>query len=700
MTEHDWQVWAQLYYDDDWQVLEDLVASAPGVQLERGVADDLDIKAGTCSFRLWDDDDLYRPSNAASSLYGQTGPWMKGAFATGGHVQFTGEASKMSPGETDLVVDAGNNILSGIRWVDVALGGPLARVGRWRDPLEAPLVTQITRYGTLRGYFPLQDGRDATRLTNLASAGRTGIFSGARLAAAAGPGGSDQVLEMVAAGNVQFPYASMSASAGFQICWADEILGMDATLRDVFTWRTTVGHTWSWKVSNTQYQMVVTDADGTVLTSLASGYGSGAGPGQWVFHRVKVSQSGGTVTIEPSWYPETGGVFFGLTLTYSGAMGAPIAGNIPGNVATDGAHYGHHFVLTGVADNLETTDFTSAFNGYIGETAADRFDRLCSSRGLPFVVRGDYDLTAKMGAQPIATFQDQLKEIRSTEGGLIFDRGDDLGIVLVTKDELQNNAATPWELTYPDDIGQPFQEVTGTTDVFNLITARNRNAGQAVREITDGRLGSADPPAGSGRLDKTVDVNLETDGGLDDVASWWANFYTQDVPRYDTIIVDLDANYGLLTAANAAEPGTFIRLTGRTPDPLLLMIISKQQATQRKRNVMTFKVVPGDVYQVAVYDDAGSRYTSTTTTSAEAMTTTETGWDIITTNRWDCWGTRDLPYDWKVAGERVTVTAMTAPVRTSSGWTQTATVTRSVNGVVKTHDIGEVIELADSKRYG
>lgn len=701
MAETTWAMWAQLFYDGAYTVLEEIVADNPGVQLERGVSDGLDLKAGTCTFRLWDDDDRYRPSNAAGDLYGQVGPWMPGAFATGGHVQFTGQTSAMKPGQADLVVDAANTVLSGTRWVDVTLAGALGRVGQWRDPIQPPLVTQILRYAdTLRGYFPMQDGRDATRLSNLSGVGRQGTVAGARLAAAAGPAGSGQVLEQTAAGQISFPYAAMSPSAGFQLGWADEILAMDATLRDVFTFRTSVGHTWHWQVSTSQYNLKVVDENGSTLAETASSFGDGAGPGQWIFHRIKVSRAGGTVTIEPSWYAEAAESFWGITLSYAGQMGAPVSGNIPGNTATDGAHYGHHFVVTGVADNLQAGDFTAAFNGYRSELAADRFDRMCSSRSLPFVVRGDYDRTARMGPQPAVTFQDQLKEIRSTERGLIFDRGDNLGVVLTTFDQLTTNAADPWELTWPDDIGPPLQEVTGAVDTFNLITARNRNGGAATVEIAEGRLGSADPPAGSGRLDKTVDVNLDNDGGLRDQAAWWGNFYTDPAPRFDTIVVDLDASPGLLAAANAAEPGTFIRLSGRTPDPLLLMIISKRQASRRSRNVMTFKVVAGSVYDVAVYDDAGSRYDSGTTTTDGTLTTTATSCDIITTNRWDCWGDRDLPYDWNLTGERVTVTAITAPVRTAAGWTQTATLTRSVNGVEKAHDSGETVSLADAKRYG
>jgi hypothetical protein len=80
------------------------------------------------------------------------------------------------------------------------------------------------------------------------------------------------------------------------------------------------------------------------------------------------------------------------------------------------------------------------------------------------------------------------------------------------------------------------------------------------------------------------------------------------------------------------------------------------------------------------------------------MTLTETLWDISTVNRADVWSTA-TPYDWLVAGERVTVTSMPSPTGTGP-YLQTATVTRAVNGIAKIHAIGEAVHLADPVRWG
>ena len=702
----DWETWAELYYHDTYNVLADLVRTNPGVRVERGVSDDLDIKPGFCSFRLGDPADRYRPSNAASDLYGVTGPYMLGAFATGGAVQFTGETQWMNPGETDdHRADSTGTTVRGDRWVDVQLAGPLTRVGYWRDPLASPLFTQIqgNYAATLRGYWPLEDDSAATQLFNAADAAKPGTANGARLAAADGPEGAGKVLQLDTDGSLVLPVSGMSTTAGYQIAFASKNTGITAANTPVFSWRTTAGETYYWQAATAGYGLKVVDSDGTVLIDQSFLAGSDAEPGQWIYTRVKATQNAGNVKIEVSWYAEQAENFWGITgLPFAGKVGAPTQLSVPPNAATAGGAYAHVFVVQGVTDNLETTDFTNAFRGYRRETAIDRFVRLCSSRGLGWQwITDNGNRGRKLGPQRAASFLDQLKEIRATEGGLIFERQDANAITFVTRAYLYRHATEPvLTLTYPRDVGAAMSETSSAGDLYNLITAKNRSGSQSSAELLEGRLGTQDAPTGSGRLDKTVDVNLASDADLSDVASWWLAFYTQPGPRFDQVVVDVDVHPEFLDACNAAGPGQFIRIIGRTPDPLLLLITKKSQATHRKRNVFTFAVVAGQIFNVGVYDDPGSRYDSSSTTLAEDLTAAETAADIRTVNYYDRWSTVDTPYDIMLGGERCTVTAMTAAAYSAGFWRQTATLTRSVNGVTKTQTTGEKVQLADPVYYG
>jgi hypothetical protein len=81
-------------------------------------------------------------------------------------------------------------------------------------------------------------------------------------------------------------------------------------------------------------------------------------------------------------------------------------------------------------------------------------------------------------------------------------------------------------------------------------------------------------------------------------------------------------------------------------------------------------------------------------TTGATMTTTATSVTFVTPAGQAIWVNStgypaEFPFDVLIAGERMTVTAISG---TSSP--QTATVTRSVNGIVKTHASGEAVRLA------
>jgi hypothetical protein len=97
--------------------------------------------------------------------------------------------------------------------------------------------------------------------------------------------------------------------------------------------------------------------------------------------------------------------------------------------------------------------------------------------------------------------------------------------------------------------------------------------------------------------------------------------------------------------------------------------------------------------QAAPYDDDDARYSSDGSTLGEALDTTETGVDVATASG-PLWDDTDQPFDIIVGGERMTVTAIFG-----ASSPQTFTVTRSVNGVVKSHDSGAAGELYQPTVY-
>jgi hypothetical protein len=81
-------------------------------------------------------------------------------------------------------------------------------------------------------------------------------------------------------------------------------------------------------------------------------------------------------------------------------------------------------------------------------------------------------------------------------------------------------------------------------------------------------------------------------------------------------------------------------------------------------------------------------------TTAEPLDTTETGIDVAIADACT-WTHSRGDFGILIGGERMTVTAVSAPVGAGTAWTQTLTVTRSVNGIVKSHATGVPVHAAD-----
>ncbi|MFD0469939.1 hypothetical protein ACFQ0B_17595 [Nonomuraea thailandensis] len=108
---------------------------------------------------------------------------------------------------------------------------------------------------------------------------------------------------------------------------------------------------------------------------------------------------------------------------------------------------------------------------------------------------------------------------------------------------------------------------------------------------------------------------------------------------------------------------------------------------------MTLNCSPESPYQVGTYDGT-ARYEPYDTVLNEPLDTTETGVDI-TTATGPLWSTTSTGYQIIIGGEVMTVTAVGA----AAGTVQTLTVTRSVNGVVKSHASGAEVRMFQPAIY-
>lgn len=639
----------------------------------------------------------YDPSLPTATVYGIAGRNTQVRTYSNSNQRVWAEASSWTPDRTPEHTSGANR---GLAWVDITAEGVLRRLGLWTDPLRSPMYRTISTRTTCIGHWPLEDDRDATRATATVSGAAT--VSGVTFGESESPAGAQQSVKVSPTSLIAGQFKSASSSAGWQVAFSMKLAALppSGTYVGMVNWRTSNGYRWFWSVNNASYQFNVTDTDGNSLYSSNVLFGAGAEPNKWVTFRAKASASGGTVTIEPAWYAQ-GGALYGFTGTFTGTVGALRDFRQVGDPATDGSHISHIFGVTGVSDSLLSAAAIAVFNGYAGEVAGGRFNRLCAEQGVAAFFIGDATQTVPMGPQQADTFMSLLTEIRATDDCRIDDERFTIGLTMTTRRGLygQSPALT---LTYPSQVAIPFTKLIDDAAIRNEVTVKNRLGGETTVALLTGAASIQPPPAGVGEVKLTVDVNVADDRQMDNIGTWWLAKSTLTDPRFASVTVDLLANPGLASAAMSVREGSMIRVTGYNYDPIDLLVVGiVEKVGPGALWSIQFQTEPYEPYRIGTYDDGTWRWDARTSTLSAGATSAATSLTSTCTDPTDVWTTSagSLPMDLTVSGEVVRVTAVTA-AGAAPTYTQTLTVTRAINGVVKALPAGAEIHVHDYRRWG
>lgn len=352
--------------------------------------------------------------------------------------------------------------------------------------------------------------------------------------------------------------------------------------------------------------------------------------------------------------------------------------------------------------------FTLAALRYVGESASARISRLAALIPVAAVVSdqiGAGDTTPLLGVQSSdGSLLDAINEAANTDLGFLVDSRAALGLTYITRTSLYNQASDV-TIDYTAHIlaGSP-KPTYDDLNVYNDVTASNTGGGSAEQMLTTGALSVQAPPNGINQYPTTVSVNTDGDGPLNDIASWVMNRSTVNKARYPAL------PFNMLTPAITSNPtlanqlalldvGSQLTLTKLpsqlAPDDVPLLAIGLADSFTQVEWTIALNCTPGDPYQVGLYGSA--RFDAENSTVGTGFTTTATTGSIASAAHTELWTTDvgDVPFDINIAGERITVTAITG-----SSSPQTFTMTRSVNGVVKAHIAGEAVHLWTQYRYG
>jgi len=628
--------------------------------------------------------------------------------------RFHGETSELPP-RWDT---SGNDV-----YVPLTASGILRRLGQGSTPVTSPLKRAITSSSTTPiAYWPAEDASTATSIASASNAAAMTVTGGPPSYASDTHIGGSAALPSLQGStwtgtipaytkpspdSFQFFFAvylpsapannavvarAVAGSTRFDLCYTTASSGgLYVNCYDLTT-GTLVG------TDNTGIARVGTVSTGTVYTVGIVATQTVTGSNFWVQADLFQSAISGSAG---------GDLVTGRTLGTLSQVSINPAGTLTDTVA------GHITVYNQTTTVSTTTNYNppmfpppqaSAASGNAGETAGNRFVRLCLEQGIqPRTVGNPADSPA-MGGQGSDTLLNLLAACAAVDGGLLYEPRDVLGIGMRMRSSLFDETSSVTLSHSGGQLSPPLEPTDDDALTRNDWTVTNSTTGNSVRATLDaGTMSTADPPAGVGRYADTLIGNLKDDTLLDDLATWLVHVGTVNEQRFPSITVQLEntnafgaASGATSQAIQALDIGQVITLTGMPawmpPDDSRQLIEGTTEILTAKSWYITHNCAPASPYDILIWDDATyGRWDSDASTLHDAtLTSGATSMQVDTAGTSPLWTTSagDFPFDITMAGERITVTNITG-----SSSPQTFTITRAVNGVAKAHVAGETVSL-------
>ncbi|MER5355711.1 hypothetical protein ABT093_35980 [Kitasatospora sp. NPDC002551] len=598
-------------------------------------------------------------------------------------VRFTGEASAWSPRRDTSGRD---------RWVPIEAAGIKRRLGQGKDPLASTLRRSLSAASPV-AYWPMEDARGSSQAFSPIPGCPPLVATGLEFAAGDGPTGSLPLPRVSHGATISAPVPNSTAlAAGWRVEMVYNLPELPAAAAFPPVLRiASTGTAVQWFVAIDEAFVTVfaLDANGGIVTNTGTAP-AGHASGGWARLQLDVWDDGTGTAWELRFFLIGSNALGSVWNTHAGPPGVPLAVDTLFDEALGDMQLGHLSVMpTGAGDAYGHAD-----NGYEGDRPVQRLGRLCAEESVPLTSIGLVDPQIALGPQQAAPLLDLLEEAGEVDGGYLTESRT-AAALHYRPAYLSYNQQPTLVLDYATgDVAPPLEPVDDDQSTRNDVTVTRRGGSSARAVAEEGPLSVQAPPAGIGRYPDDPELNLYQDTQLDDVAGWRLHLGTWDAARYRRVRVDLAACPHLIAAASAVEVGDLIRIINLPPEdgPTTVDLIAQGSTETLSAYdwAIEFNTTPAGPWSVAVTDDLvlASADTAASTLAAGA-TATATTLSIATTSG-PLWSTApaDYPLDLDIAGERVTVTAMAGATSP-----QTATVTRSVNSVVKAQLAGATVRL-------
>jgi hypothetical protein len=581
-------------------------------------------------------------------------------------IRFVGEISSWTPrwetGGFDVVTE-------------VEASGLLRRLGQGSIPIKSPVYREFTNpaRSNIIGYWPMEDEETSTALASAISGHPAFAITGTVTPAAYSDWTASAALPTIGTGSLRVSMPSYTATSEMNMRFFAEVpaAGVVSTQRLISFTTTGTARTWSLYVSTTGgLELEAYDADGaTVLNPGSTAFGVN-GLRQSI--GIELTQDGADV----DW------TVFVMDIDDT-VLGAAVAATATGTLAgytfgritqirlgEDGAMNSTAVGHLAVADAISAfANTTGALIGWDGEIAASRVHRLGEEEDFhSYATRiGD----EQMGVQSRSTILDLLRQAEAVDEGILCEQRDLLGLRLVQRRSLYDQTPSLiLDYTGSDGLVTPLDPVEDDQGLANDVTVQRSGGSSARVSLDEGILSTQAPPDGVGLYDVSHTLSLYDDDQPAFHAGWRLHLGTQDELRVPVVSVNLAAAPASIDDAASVDIGSRIQITNppvwMPPDTVDLMVQGYSEVLANKEWSIAFNCSPYAPWDVA---QAGGGSTVSTghefswadtdgSELAEALTTTETDVDLLTTSGpgWTD-DVENSPYDLRVGGEVMTVTA-------------------------------------------
>ena len=326
-----------------------------------------------------------------------------------------------------------------------------------------------------------------------------------------------------------------------------------------------------------------------------------------------------------------------------------------------------------VASDTDYGAGAAGATGFAGESVAIRLAEIAAELDLSAVTSGNTNpaMTTYIGASDATDVVSLLRELETADQGVLFDAKTG-GLELLLREDRYNRAVA---LTLDHDQGQ-LDWLAPTDDdqqIANDVTV-SRTGGSESRAFDAAHI------AANGTYASTVEALLFQDTDLRYHAEWRRHLGTVDELRYPTVSLNLAAAPSLLADWLACDIGSRLQVlnppAGLPPDTIDLHIEGYTEHITTFGYRVELNTSPASPWQVfEVEDDQLGRletpgsellvgYDSSTTSLLVANTAAPRNSTAVYK-----WSTGAEPYDWWIAGERLTVGTMTSqtPAHVATG---------------------------------